>query len=119
DGLSDLLLPVPQGGEFLWAKIDDRRVVQCPVDGVPWVKHNTQHRRLPCLGNGGLAAGYREASRRILCHHRALEYRQERLSWLDADGKLGAPDTGNGEGCLHLQALRAATEEMSGAPEKI
>src|SRR5437870_3578150 len=119
DGLSDLLLPVPDGGEFIWAKIDDRGVIQGPVDGIPGVHHDTQNRRLPRLGNGGLAAGDRETSGRVLCHHRAFKYRQKRLGWLDADGELRAPDTGNGKGRLHLQTLRATTEEMCGAPEHI
>ena len=89
------------------------------MHGITGTRYKTQHRRSPRLGDGGLTSGEREASGRVLGHHRPLKCRQEGPVWLNADEKLGAPDTRNGKGSLHLQAAGSTAEEMCGSPEQI
>ena len=119
EGLPNHPPPVRSGRKLVGTEIDDGRVVERPVNGVPGTRHDSQHRPLPRLGDRRLPAGEREISRRVLGEDSSLEYRQERPVGLDADEELRAPDPGDREGRLHLQAAGTAAEEMGGAPEQV
>jgi hypothetical protein len=110
--------PVRSRRELVGTEVDDGRIVECPLYGIPGPRHDLRHRRLAAFGDGRLATGEGEAARRAVCHHCSLEDRQQGPILLHAHEELGAAHAGNGEGRLHVQAARATAEEVGGALEQ-
>src|SRR5262245_26029047 len=67
--LSHQALPVRSGWKFVRAHIEDGRVVQGPLHGIPGMRHYAQHRRLPSRGDGRLTTGERQAAGLVRRQH--------------------------------------------------
>ena len=90
--------PVRARRELVRTEVDDRRIVQRPLDRIARPRHDLRSTgALPLLGYGRLAAGEHEASRRILGDDRSLEHREQRPVVFHADEELRAAHTGHGE----------------------
>jgi len=59
EGLPNDPPPVRSGRKLVGTKIEDGRVVERPVNGVPGTRHHAQHGRLARLGDCRLPAGER------------------------------------------------------------
>jgi hypothetical protein len=119
EGSAHQALPIRPRGKFVRAEVQDRGIVQCPLNCVAGPGDDTQDGRLAALGHGRLAARERETPARVLRHDGAFEHRQQRLARLQPDEEFRPADAGDGEWRLHLEAARASAEEMCGAPQEV
>ena len=106
---------VAAGREFVRPEVDNGRIVERPLDGVPRPRHDLRHGGLVLLRDRRLAARQRKASSRVVGHDVPLEDREEGPVQLHVDEELGSSHPGDGEGRLHLQTAGATAEEVGRA----
>jgi len=112
-------LPVRSGRELIRPEIQDRRVIERPLDGIARPRDHPEHRRFAGLGDRRLTTGERQASSRVLREDCPLEDCQQRPVGFDTDQELRSADAGDSERRLHFQAARAPAEEVRGASQQI
>ena len=121
DGPAHHRLPIGFGaiGEIGRAIIQNRRIIQGPLDGIPGTDDHARDRCFSYPGDGRLTAGEREATSLIHGRHKPLEYRQERLIALDLDEEFRAFHGRIHKRGHHLQAPRNTAEKIGRPNEEI